>query len=260
MEIGGAVYTNRAARAFDCSGFEYLRKNKLYFDLKILVQNFEEILAHRVVLATRFPILRKSLPSSANSHVYWTRFSKEVVEAALSFAYTGSVEINLDIAIRLFLFSYNIGCTETRDWCVDFLSSRINQDNIGNIWSIANSTLNEQLMNVCLPTIQKHSDVLWKNNHFCSVTLPEGMSIFLNYPDNEEKSKGHSPKAEAFCDWIDNQFSVSNFKQRAYRFRRLLDIIDIETLQADVALVMHARARDFGTSRERLSRKENEFV
>lgn len=37
MEVESALYTDKAARAFDCSGFEYLRKNKLYFDLKILV-------------------------------------------------------------------------------------------------------------------------------------------------------------------------------------------------------------------------------
>ncbi|VDL58132.1 unnamed protein product [Hymenolepis diminuta] len=236
MNVKSAIYTDKAARAYDCSGFEYLRKHKLYFDLKILVQNFEEILAHRVVLATRFPLLRKSLPNSANGHVYWTRFSREVVEAALSFAYTGSVEIDLDIAIRLFLFSYNIGCAEIRNWCVDFLSSRINQGNVSDIWSVANSTLNEQLMSVCLPTIQNYSEVLWKIDHFCSVTQPEGMSIVLNYPDKKDKSKEYSPKAEAFCEWIDNQFSVSDFKQRAYRFRRLLDIIDIETLESDVAL------------------------
>lgn len=135
---------------------------------------------------------------------------------------------------------------------VAFDNFRINRDNVSDIWSVANSTLNEQLMSICLPTIQEYSEVLWENNHFCSVTQPEGMSIVLNYLDSEEKSKGYSTKAEAFCGWIDNQFSVSDFKQRTYRFRRLLDIIDIETLQADVALVIHARARDFGISRERL--------
>lgn len=47
-----------------------------------------------------------------------------VIEAALSYAYTGAVEMDMDIAVRLFLFSYNIGCAEIRAWCVDFLSSR----------------------------------------------------------------------------------------------------------------------------------------
>ncbi|VUZ42427.1 unnamed protein product, partial [Hymenolepis diminuta] len=79
---------------------------------------------HRVVLSRRFKHLIQVFPDSADSLVDWSRFPHEIVEAVLSFAYTGSITINSENVLQLLLFAYNLRSGQLIEWCNDFLASR----------------------------------------------------------------------------------------------------------------------------------------
>ncbi|VDL64775.1 unnamed protein product [Hymenolepis diminuta] len=162
----------------ECEIYDFLRQKKKFFDLKVLTRE-NTIPVHRVVLSRRFKHLIQVFPDSADSLVDWSRFPHEIVEAVLSFAYTGSITINSENVLQLLLFAYNLRSGQLIEWCNDFLASRINVDNVVDIWVVANVTVNEDLISSCLTAIRGHIDDLMDDSRFFTYTEPKGMAMMI---------------------------------------------------------------------------------
>ncbi|EUB56949.1 hypothetical protein EGR_08186 [Echinococcus granulosus] len=69
-----------------------------------------------------------------------------IVEAAISYAYTGSIAISAANVTRIYLLAHSLGSTTIVEWCVDFLRTRTCLDNVAEVWSVANATVNRELV------------------------------------------------------------------------------------------------------------------
>ncbi|KAM3172215.1 hypothetical protein ACTXT7_015010 [Hymenolepis weldensis] len=209
--------------------------------------------AHRVVLATRFPILEKSLPDKANDILKLERFSNDIVEEVLSYAYSGRVRIDLGNVIPLFLFALNLECSRIMDWCTDFLRTRVSNKNIIEIWSVANATRNEELIEICIPVIRANFQDLATNSRFCTSMEPDGMAVILSDPliekwnfnvSSDKMDVEQGPKLKAFSIWLNNSTSDEALDERVNRFQTLLDLLDMCAIHLDIVIFLHATAAE----------------
>ncbi|KAL5971030.1 Kelch-like protein 7 [Taenia solium] len=255
-ETDSITYGNEETRWVGCFRFEDLRRRGKLLDLKIVTRECQEISAHRVVLAVRFPRMEKELPAEANNCLTLTRFSADIVEAALSYAYTGVVKINRNNVLRLFLLAITLGCDIMMDWCVEFLSSRLSVDNVAEVWAVANSTLHERLLTLCLPIIRIHFEKLVTNPVFSAFMEPKGMAIILSDPLVESKKEGEVEvdilKQWAICCWLDNSRPAEPSNYRVDRFQRLICSLNLKVLSLDILSII----RDMATELDALNEKE----
>ncbi|KAH9281704.1 Kelch-like protein 7 [Echinococcus granulosus] len=253
-ETDSKAYGNEETRWVGCLRFEDLRHRKKLLDLKIVTCERREISAHRIVLAVRFPLIEKALPAEANNCLLWTRFSADIVEAALSYAYTGVVQINSNNALCLFLLAVNLGCEIIMDWCVDFLSSRVNLDNVAEVWAVANSTLHEKLMTLCLPVIRVHFEKLITNSVFSAFMEPKGMAALVADPLVEAKKEGEVEvdilKQWAICCWLDNSCPANASNYRVDQFQRLISYLNMKALPLDILSLLRDMAIELNVLNE----------
>ncbi|KAL5104814.1 Kelch-like protein 7 [Taenia crassiceps] len=253
-ETDGIKYGNEETGWVKCLRFEDLRRRGKLLDLKIVTRERREISVHRMVLALRFPLMENELPVEANSCLTMTRFSADIVEEALSYAYTGVVQINSDNVLRLFLLAVTLGCDIIMDWCVDFLSSRLSPDNVAEIWAVANSTLHERLLTLCLPVIRVHLEKLVTNPIFSAFMEPKGMAILLCDPlvetTNEGKVEVNTLKQWAICCWLDNSCPAESPSYRVDRFQRLISSLNLRVLSLGILSTLREMAAELNTSNE----------
>ncbi|VUZ40110.1 unnamed protein product [Hymenolepis diminuta] len=249
MEINSdyVIYTDERIRRGDGRRFQHYRKNGKYFDLKIVTNDSNAIEAHRVILATRFPILENSLPDEANDILKLERFSNDIVEEVLSYAYSGRVRIDLGNVIRLFLLALNLECSCITDWCIDFLRTRVSPKNIIEIWSVANATLNEELIEICIPVMRANFQDLATNPRFCTSMEPDGMALILSDPlidkwnFDDQMDVEQDPKLKALSIWLNN---FTSNEKRVNQFQTLLGLLDMCAIQLDIVIFLHATAAE----------------
>ncbi|KAM7539182.1 hypothetical protein Aperf_G00000050476 [Anoplocephala perfoliata] len=254
------IYENRQLRQGDCRRFYHLRRNKKFFDLKIVTSDLHRIDAHRVVLATRYPVLEQHLPDEANSILRLDRFSEDIIEVALSYAYTGRIRIDRNNAVRLFLLAINLQCSYMTERCIDFLRTRISRENVVEVWAVANSTLNDELITICKPVIRTHFEDLAINRRFCISMEPEGMAAILADPlidkcdfdksnKSDETKEAESLKLLALSTWLNEKNPNETTGERVDRFQNLLSLLDLCALHLDIVISLHATAAVLNVSK-----------
>ncbi|VDD78499.1 unnamed protein product [Mesocestoides corti] len=73
--------------------------------------------------------VKSTYSEQPNGHMECAPFARlqrlgNIVEAVVVFAYTGSIEISMDNAVRLFLLASNLGSRTITSWCAEFLRPR----------------------------------------------------------------------------------------------------------------------------------------
>ncbi|KAM3186975.1 hypothetical protein ACTXT7_003210 [Hymenolepis weldensis] len=242
----------------ECEIYGFLRRKKKFFDLIILTSE-NKIPVHRVILSRRFEHLIKVFPDSADSLVDWSRFPHELVEAVVSFAYTGSITINLDSVLQLLLFAYNLRSGQLIEWCNDFLASRINIENVVDIWVVANVAANGDLISSCLPAIRSHIDDLIDNSRFFAYTEPKGMaemicedrilSKFESSTENPESTS--SPIDHLLTKWLSNSESNTSSisKDIVARFEDLISSLDLLSIPVELLGELSTKSIELNASK-----------
>ncbi|VDL64391.1 unnamed protein product [Hymenolepis diminuta] len=254
----------------ECEIYDFMRQKKKFFDLKVLTRE-NTIPVHRVVLSRRFKHLIKVFPDSADSLVDWSRFPHEIVEAVLSFAYTGSITINSENVLQLLLFANNLRSGQLIEWCNDFLASR---EHIKiklfyheeqylrlsiDIWVVANVTVNEDLISSCLATIRDHIDDLIDDSRFFTYTEPKGMAMMIcdesilsevgSSSENHESTS--SPTDQLLTKWLSN--SESNTLGTAVdvvaRFEDLISSLNLQSIPIEILGELSTKAIELNASK-----------
>ncbi|KAL5968624.1 Kelch-like protein diablo [Taenia solium] len=156
------------------------------------------------------------------------RPSFSIVEAVINYAYTGSLTISTENAAQLYLLAHNLGSGRIVSWCVEFLQSRITPDNIGEIWSIANTTLNSGLMELCIPLMAKNFDNLCLRRDLLLQTTSDYLAILLENKQPEGVSE--EAKFRAISKWLGAGFEVGDLEKRAKEFTKIVSKIDLSGL------------------------------
>uniref|UniRef100_A0A5K3G2I7 BACK domain-containing protein n=1 Tax=Mesocestoides corti TaxID=53468 RepID=A0A5K3G2I7_MESCO len=138
----------------------------------------------------------------------------DIVEAVVVFAYTGSIEISMDNAVRLFLLASNLGSRTITSWCAEFLRPRVSKENVEQIWSVANATKNTQMIDICVPVIAAHFDSITTQVTFHSTTELDSLSSLLG--DDRLVGVAEAAKLRTIAKWFEGNSTANKENVTAF--------------------------------------------
>uniref|UniRef100_A0A5K3FEH4 BACK domain-containing protein n=1 Tax=Mesocestoides corti TaxID=53468 RepID=A0A5K3FEH4_MESCO len=127
---------------------------------------------------------------------------RSTVEAAVAFAYTGRVEITMSNVTSLFLLSTTLGCSALTSGCIKFLEPRLLVENVESFWSIANATMNQELMSICVPVIANNFDDITGRPMFNVSTDAEYLALMLR--DDRLSNVPEDSKLRVITTWFEH--------------------------------------------------------
>ncbi|KAM7542720.1 hypothetical protein Aperf_G00000008705 [Anoplocephala perfoliata] len=208
--------------------FNKLRLKGKFTDLTIISKENESIRAHRLVICAQFPSIENKLDGDESGRIEWKRFSSDIIDSIVEFAYTGRIRINLLNVLRVYLLSQNLRCARLITWCVDFMKSRIEDLNLNEIWSVANVTANEELKGICVRSIARNFAVHCRNKCFFTHIELNGLKTLLS--DNKILTADVKDKLFAISSWIAVPDSPTERAKREAEFENLLEGVDLSGL------------------------------
>ncbi|KAL5109546.1 Kelch-like protein 18 [Taenia crassiceps] len=224
-----ATFTEENADYFPGHTFRHFRRQGKLLDLRITTKDGKCVEAHRLIMAARFPLIRKAMTSGEGKMaIQWRRFAEHIVEAAVNYAYTGNLTISTTNVTQLYLLAHNLGSGRIVSWCVEFLRSRITLENVGEIWSIANITLNGGLIELCIPLMAKHFDKLCFRRDLLLQTTSEYLAILLE--NNQQEGVSEEVKFRAISKWLEAGFEMRDLEKRAKEFIKMMSKLDLTGL------------------------------
>ncbi|CDS39680.1 kelch protein 5 [Echinococcus multilocularis] len=170
--------------------FCLLREMSKLIDLRIATEDGNYVEAHRLIVAA------------------------SIVEAAINYAYTGSITISAANVTRIYLLAHNLGSDTIVKWCADFLKTRwvklfwelqptvrrISLDNVSEVWSVANVTLNRELMELCIPLTTEHFEILCLRSKMLVRTTAEYFEVLLE--KGHQRGVSEETKFQTISKWL----------------------------------------------------------
>uniref|UniRef100_A0A5K3F266 BACK domain-containing protein n=1 Tax=Mesocestoides corti TaxID=53468 RepID=A0A5K3F266_MESCO len=236
-----STYSEQPSGYVECAPFARLQRLGKFTDVRIETKDGHEVVAHRVVLASRFPHLEQAVTDCVGGSLKWRRYDRNIVEAVVVFAYTGSIEISMDNAVRLFLMANDLGSRTITSWCAEFLQPRVSRENVEQIWSVANATRNTHMINICVPFIAAHFDSIATQVTFHSTIELDSLSSLLS--DDRLVSVAGTAKLRTIANWFEanstaNKEDVTAFVDedddtRVATFKDLVGAVDLSEITSD---------------------------
>ncbi|VDK39328.1 unnamed protein product [Taenia asiatica] len=132
--------------------------------------------------------------------IQWKGFSYDVVDAIVNYAYTGKIIISTGNATQLCLLAHNLGCEGLGSSCVEFLRTRLSQENVAEVWSLANVTMNRELIELCIPLMSRHlGDLCWPQEPLVQTTVEQFDTLL---EDRRLKNVSEETKFRAISKWL----------------------------------------------------------
>ncbi|VUZ41085.1 unnamed protein product, partial [Hymenolepis diminuta] len=179
-----------------------------------------------MVLSGSFPPFGKYLSGNDFVHIQLPRFPHEVVNAAVEYAYGGIKNISPDVAIRLYLLAHSLQNKALVDGCTKFLCARIEETNVSEVWSVANATKNELLIEVCAPLVSMNWKMFRTSRQFHRNTEMKGMMSLLGCPRMARESA--KSKVEALIEWRNSARNDAEYIGRTTAFKDMVSLLGIQ--------------------------------
>uniref|UniRef100_A0A5K3FRN2 BACK domain-containing protein n=1 Tax=Mesocestoides corti TaxID=53468 RepID=A0A5K3FRN2_MESCO len=226
--VCAVIYSDRPKPLVPWERLNRLRILGKYFDLKITTLEGHKLAAHRAVFFTRFPHIEDALTQHEPAILQWRRYTTSIVKAVIIYAYTGSITISMNNVGQLFLLATNLGCSRLVSWCIDFLESRLQLNNVELFWKIANVTTNEDLADVCVAVIADHFATLARRTKFIRACEPEYLATILR--DERLDDVPEKLKLDLLLAWLVTGSQKKNPALQASFFENLISIIDLKQI------------------------------
>ncbi|VDO00462.1 unnamed protein product [Rodentolepis nana] len=227
--------------------FNLLRQEMSLIDLNIQTKGGTPIPAHKLVLCAQFPGIKKSILESKHSNLSnWSRFPYDIVMAAVDFAYTGEIIINVENVLGIYLMAHNLGCKQLIDWTTEFIKTRLDRLNLMDVWSAANVTSNTDLIAACTPRVACDFERLASNQPFLQHVGVDQLQTLLQSSwicDGKEILK-----FKAICTWLHACSLNDEHVKMEKHFRSLLKLIDMKKLPTEVVMKASVSGSDFNLS------------
>ncbi|KAL5961674.1 Kelch repeat and BTB domain-containing protein 3 [Taenia solium] len=223
------VYSDGKADWLLTHRFDVSRSQGKFIDLQITTKDGKSVDAHRLVLAAKFALLLETLTSKqCEMAIHWKRIPADIVEAVINYAYTGRLAISAGNATRLYLIAHNLGSKRIVSWCVDFLIMRISLGNVAEVWSIANATLNRELMELCTPLLTAHFEDQCLRRETLVQTTAQYFEMILE--SKELKGMSEETKFLVICKWLEGGISECDLEKKAKVFGKMISRIELTRL------------------------------
>uniref|UniRef100_A0A5K3G3T4 BACK domain-containing protein n=1 Tax=Mesocestoides corti TaxID=53468 RepID=A0A5K3G3T4_MESCO len=126
----------------------------------------------------------------------------------------------------LFLLSTNLGCSTLTSGCIEFLGPRLSGDIVETFWSIANATMNNDLMRTCVPVIADNFDAFTAGPKFYSSTDPEYLASMLK--DDRLSNVSEDSKLRVIAAW----FEDAHPDDSSDAFKELLGTVELGNISS----------------------------
>nr|VZI44839.1 unnamed protein product [Spirometra erinaceieuropaei] len=113
--------------------------------------------AHRIILAARIPSLRAALSGDLgkdNSVLKWPTVPLNLANSLLQYVYTGQLEVTQTNAMAIVMFAKMMKLSDLENWGVQFMTNRVNLENLATTWDFARSSNMGSLMETCINLMQ----------------------------------------------------------------------------------------------------------
>ncbi len=166
--------------------------------------------------------------------------------AALTYAYTGKIELKLGRAERMFLLAHKLQCGRLMTTCRTFLIQRfffsycvkdtfvwtfnhfyplhsLSMETVGGIWGIAQSTNNKKLITACLPLLTSNLPRIVD----MKLTLNQ-MKDLLQLPS--VRCIGGERQLRLVAHWMDGEHSSTGTVDPVGQLDSLLHLMDLKSI------------------------------
>nr|VZI27131.1 unnamed protein product [Spirometra erinaceieuropaei] len=185
-----------------CPTLNEIRTSGELNELVIEVKDGAILNAHRIILAARIPSLRAALSGALgkdNSVLKWPTVPLSLANSLLQYVYTGQLEVTQANARDLVLLARMLNLPVLEYWGVQFMTNRVNLENLATTWDFAKSLRMGSLMETCINLMQEQfmsfvsSDLL--------VRLPADAVLTLLRNDNLSVDSEEAV-FEAISSWV----------------------------------------------------------
>nr|VZI44886.1 unnamed protein product [Spirometra erinaceieuropaei] len=185
-----------------CPALNEIRTSGEFKDLSIEVKDGAILNAHRIILAARIPSLRAALSGALgkdNSVLKWPTVPLSLANSLLQYVYTGQLEVTQANAMGIVMFAKMMRLSNLENWGVQFMTNRVNLENLATTWDFAKSMRMGSLLETCINLMQAQFRSIVSSDLF--VRLPADTVLTLLQNDNLSVDS-EEDVFEAISSWV----------------------------------------------------------
>ncbi|BHF72414.1 hypothetical protein SprV_0401547900 [Sparganum proliferum] len=140
-----------------CPALNEIRTSGELKELVIEVKHGAILNAHRIILAARIPSLRAALSGALgkdNLVLKWPTVPPNLANSLIHYVYTGQLEVTQTNAMGIVMFAKMMKLSNLENWGVQFMTNRVNLENLATTWDFARSSNMGPLMETCINLMQ----------------------------------------------------------------------------------------------------------
>ncbi|BHF84958.1 hypothetical protein SprV_1002811300 [Sparganum proliferum] len=167
-----------------------------------MVKHGATLNAHRIILAARIPSLRAALSGALgkdNSVLKWPTVPLNLANTLLQYVYTGQLEVTQTNAMAVVMFAKMMKLSNLENWGVQFMTNRVNLENLATTWDFAKSMRMGSLMKTCINLMQEQFTSFVSTDLF--LRLPADTVLTLLQNDNLSVDSEEAV-FEAISSWV----------------------------------------------------------
>ncbi|BHF85757.1 hypothetical protein SprV_1002892900 [Sparganum proliferum] len=152
------VFEDAVPLVRSCPALNEIRTSGELKDLTIEVKHGAILNAHRIILAARIPSLRAALSGALgkdNSVLKWPTVPLNLANSLIHYVYTGQLEVTQTNAMAVVMFAKMMKLSNLESWGVQFMTNRVNLENLATTWDFARSSNMGPLMETCINLMQE---------------------------------------------------------------------------------------------------------
>nr|VZI38042.1 unnamed protein product [Spirometra erinaceieuropaei] len=183
-----------------CPALNEIRTSGEFKDLTI--EHGAILNAHRIILAARIPSLRAALSGALgkdNSVLKWPTVPLNLANSLLQYVYTGQLEVTQTNAMGIVMFAKMMKLSNLENWGVQFMTNRVNLENLASTWDFAKSMRMGSLMETCINLMQAQFTNFVSTDLF--IRLPADTVLTLLRNDNLSVDSEEAV-FEAISSWV----------------------------------------------------------
>nr|VZI47839.1 unnamed protein product [Spirometra erinaceieuropaei] len=196
------VFEDAVPLVRSCPALNEIRTSGELKELVIEVKDGAILNAHRIILAARIPSLRAALSGALgkdNSVLKWPTVPLNLANSLLQYVYTGQLEVTQANAMGIVMFAKMMRLSNLENWGVQFMTNRVNLDNLATTWDFARSSNMGSLMETCINLMQAQFMSFVSSDLF--VRLPADTVLTLLQNDNLSVDSEEAV-FEAISSWV----------------------------------------------------------
>ncbi|BHF85507.1 hypothetical protein SprV_1002867400 [Sparganum proliferum] len=177
------VFEDAVPLVRSCPALNEIRTSGEFIDLSIEVKDGAILNAHRIILAARIPSLRTALSGALgkdNSVLKWPTVPLNLANSLIQYVYTGQLAMTQANAMGIVMFAKMMKLSNLENWGVQFMTNRVNLENLASTWDFARFLNMGSLMETCINLMQAQFMKFVSSELFVHLTADTVLTMLRN--------------------------------------------------------------------------------